>query len=189
MIGYASQSLSKTEFKYLVHKLEFLALKWAIKEQFHEYLCGNHFAVYTDNNPFTYVLMSAKLDATSYQWVTGLANYNFTMNYCSGKVNVDADALSHIPKEEYDHSIEAESVCDLVSHTVQGTTLKEAYSCNVQVTENLDTMKDPKTMSEKDWIITQNRDPVIREIKYLMNKKDSQGERYTNRLHEVENNI
>ena len=63
IIGYASRSLSKTEHKYPPHKLEFLALKWAIIEQFHKYLYGNTFDVYTDNNPLMYVLTRAKLDA------------------------------------------------------------------------------------------------------------------------------
>ena len=98
MIGYASQTLSKTEHKYPAHKLEFLALKGAIMEQFHEYLYGNHFVIYTDNNPLTYVLTSAKLDATGHRQVAGLASYNFTLNYCSDKVNLDADVLSCIPK-------------------------------------------------------------------------------------------
>ena len=77
VIGYASRSLSKTKHKYLAHKLEFLALKWAVTEQFQEYLYGNHFVMYADNNPLTYVLTSVKLDATDHCWVAGLANYNF----------------------------------------------------------------------------------------------------------------
>ena len=122
---------SKTEHKYPVNNLEFLALKWAITEQFHEYLYGNHFVLYTDNNPLTYVLTSTKLDATGHWWVAGLVNYSFTLNYHSGKVNMDADALSCIPKGEYDQCIEVESVHALISQAVQGTILMEAYSCNV----------------------------------------------------------
>ena len=38
VISYASRSLTQSETKYPVHKLEFLCLKWAITEQFHEYL-------------------------------------------------------------------------------------------------------------------------------------------------------
>ena len=38
VIECAGQFLSKTEQQYLAHKLEFLALKWAIMEQFHDYL-------------------------------------------------------------------------------------------------------------------------------------------------------
>ena len=41
VISYASRSLTQSETKYPVHKLEFLCLKWAITEQFHEYLYGN----------------------------------------------------------------------------------------------------------------------------------------------------
>ena len=55
VIAYASRSLSKTEKNYSTHKLEFLALKWAVTERFHEYLYGGNFEVYTDNNPLTYV--------------------------------------------------------------------------------------------------------------------------------------
>ena len=41
VISYASQSLSKSKSKYPIHKLEFLCLKWAVTDQFHEYLYGN----------------------------------------------------------------------------------------------------------------------------------------------------
>ena len=77
VIAYASRSLNKAESHYPAHKLEFLALKWAVVEKFHEYLYGSTFDVYTDNNPLMYVLTTAKLDAASHCWVTSLANYNF----------------------------------------------------------------------------------------------------------------
>ena len=99
VIEYASRTLSKSEWNYDAHKLEFLALKWSITERFHEYLYGRHFEVYTDNNPLTYILTAAKLDATAQIWVASLANYNFKIFYKSGKLNVEADALSCIPWE------------------------------------------------------------------------------------------
>ena len=80
-----------------MHKLEFLTLKWAVTDKFHDYLHGgNTFEVYTDNNPLTYVFSTAKLDACSHRWVDRLANYNFNIHYRSGITNVDADALSCI---------------------------------------------------------------------------------------------
>ena len=39
-IAFASRSLSKSEKRYDAHKLEFLALKWAVADRFHEYLYG-----------------------------------------------------------------------------------------------------------------------------------------------------
>ena len=64
VIACASRSLSQTEQSYPAHKLEFLALKWAITDRFLEYLCGGQFDAYTDNNPLTCILTSAKFDAT-----------------------------------------------------------------------------------------------------------------------------
>ena len=66
VIGYTSRSLNKNEHKYLTYKLEYLALKWAIMEQLHEYLYGNTVVIYMDNNPLTYILTSAQLHATGH---------------------------------------------------------------------------------------------------------------------------
>lgn len=66
-ITFASRGLMKSEAKYPAHKLEFLALKWAVTAKFSDYLYGTDFAVVTDSNPLTYILTSAKLDATSYR--------------------------------------------------------------------------------------------------------------------------
>ena len=101
VIAYASKSLSQTKRNYPAHKLEFLALKWAVTDHFHEYLYGGKFDVYTDNNPLTYILSSAKLDACGQKWVASLANYNFRLFYKMGKTNIEADALSRIQREGY----------------------------------------------------------------------------------------
>ena len=47
VIAYASQSLKKSEQKYHSSKLEYLALKWAITDQFHEYLYGGTFEIHS----------------------------------------------------------------------------------------------------------------------------------------------
>ena len=52
-------------------------------DRFHEYLYGGQFEVYTDNNPLTYILTSAKLDAMGQRWVASLANYDFRIFYTS----------------------------------------------------------------------------------------------------------
>ena len=81
VIAYASRSLAKAESHYPAHKLEFLSLKWVVAEKIHEYLYGLTFNIYTDNNPLTYILTTAKLDAASHCWVASLANYNFQLYY------------------------------------------------------------------------------------------------------------
>ena len=58
VIAYTRKTLSKSERNYPAHKLEFLVLKSAITDRFHEYLYKGKFEVYTDNNPLIYVLLS-----------------------------------------------------------------------------------------------------------------------------------
>ena len=120
VISYASRSLTQSETKYPVHKLEFLCLKWAITEQFHEYLYGNTFDVYTDNNPLTYVLMTAKLDAMRHRWIASLANYNLHLHYWSGESNVEADALSQINWGKNDKTLLADSIQAIVTAALTG---------------------------------------------------------------------
>ena len=94
VIAYASRGLSKSEQNYPAHKKEFLALKWAVTDKFHDYLYGGKFTVVTDNNPLTYVMMSAKLDATGYRWLAALSVYDFDLKYRRGLDHSDADGLS-----------------------------------------------------------------------------------------------
>ena len=68
-------------------KLEFLALKWAVTEQFRDYL---FYAL-------TYVMSTAKLNSTGYRWIASLADFEFTIKYRPGKANVDADFFSRMP--------------------------------------------------------------------------------------------
>ena len=96
VIAYTSRRLTKAKSHYLTHKLEFLTLKWAVVEKFHQYLYGLTFNIYTDNNPLMYVLTMAKLDPVSHQWMAILANYNIWLYYRVGKTNIDTDALLRV---------------------------------------------------------------------------------------------
>lgn len=123
VIAYASRTLTPAERNYHLHsgKLEFLALKWAVTEQFRDYLYyAPQFTVYTDNNPLTYVLSTAKLNATGLRWVGELADYNFIIKYRPGKVNTDADSLSRLPEtfQNYMKTCSATITQDDLSATV-----------------------------------------------------------------------
>ena len=125
VIGYGSRTLTPAEKNYHLHsgKLEFLALKWAICEQFKDYLYyAPSFTVYTDNNPLMYVLSTAKLNSTGHRWVSELADYNFEIKYRPGKVNKDADTLSRIPLDinQYIPTCTQETSQDVISATLSG---------------------------------------------------------------------
>lgn len=93
-VAFASRKLKSSEQRYPVHQLEFLALKWAVVDKFHDYLYGARFTVKTDNNPLTYILTTAKLSAAGHRWLAALSTYNFNIQYRPGKSNIDADSLS-----------------------------------------------------------------------------------------------
>lgn len=97
VFAYASRGLSRSESRYPAHKLEFLALKWAVTEKFSDYLYGTPFTVVTDSNSLTYILTTAKMDAVSYRWLAALSTFDFRLQYRAGKLNSDADGLSRRP--------------------------------------------------------------------------------------------
>ena len=170
VIAYASRSVSKTEANYPAHKLEFLALKWAVCEKFHEYLYGaKTFDIYTDNNPLTYVLTSAKLDACGQRWVAKLANYNFTIRYKCGQSNVEADALSRIswPEVLSDEDSDVDLECmdtHVVNAVLTGTKTKssliESISCSSQIIPDELNVEDNSTTA-LDWVKLQRNDPNL----------------------------
>lgn len=91
VIAFASRTLTQAERNYHLNagKLEFLALNWAVSEQFRDYLYyGPSFTVYNDNNPLTYVLSRAKLNATGLRWIGELADFRFHVKCRPGKVNM-----------------------------------------------------------------------------------------------------
>ena len=191
VVAYASRALSPSERNYPAHKLEFLALKWAVTDHFHEYLYGGVFEVYTDNNPLTYILTTAKLDATGQRWVARLANYNFSLHYKSGKTNVDADALSrcHAPwkeqKTEWDETINQAAVnaiicaCGVNSRSNTAVSFSPALSdvelvwayqseeIGMRVLSKAGRVI-PEGMTNEEWIKEQKADPLIGEIRQLL---------------------
>ena len=110
VVAYASRRLHPTErneLNYSSYKLEFLAMKWAITEKFRDYLEGNRFVVYTDNNPLTHYRKSQPKSALEQRWIAQLESFDFEVLYRPGKSN-PADPLSRHP---YDESKESE--CDI----------------------------------------------------------------------------
>ena len=160
VIAYASRSLTKSERNYPVHKLEFLALKWAITDKFHEYLYGAVFQVFTDNNPLTYVLTTAKLDATGHRWVAALSNYTFSITYKPGQTNRDADAL---PRNKWPEAVELPSQSiHAVCEVVQAPHGKIETLCHgVQAVAVLSQDSMPPGMPPLEWRSCPNQRPCF----------------------------
>ena len=172
VIAYASCSLSNIKRNYPAHRLEFLALKWAVTDRFHEYLYGGQFDVYTDNNPLTYILTSARLDATGQRWVASLANYDFRIFYKSGKSNVEADVLSRIPRAST-ILIDAPAVKAIVSAIRYTDHTDYNYNPSSIVCKSTQVVVHKK--SRDNWKVEQENDPIIGPaIEVIRSKKYSE---------------
>ena len=169
VIAYASRTLSKSERNYDTHKLEFLDLKLLIMEKFHEYLYGGHFDMYTDNIPLTYILTTAKLDATGQRWVANLANYNFKIFNRSRKLNVEADALSHIPWEntQVEHMEPLIVKTMLQSKLESETSLPDKY-LPVNLLLKSMTVDTTLKLTQKDWFKEQMDDVDVGKVTQLL---------------------
>ena len=121
-VTYGSRALMPHEKNYHLTKLEFLALKWAVTEHFKEYLPYQSFLVKTDNNPLTYIMMTPNLDATSHQWVSALAWFNFELEYQKGCDNTVVDAL---------HWVTTQLDPDMVKSILNGVALGSAHWAKV----------------------------------------------------------
>ena len=177
VIAYASRSLKPAEQNYPAHKLEFLALKWAITDKFHDYLYSAKFDVFMDNNPLTYILSTEHLDSTGHRWVAGLSNYNFTLTYRSGKLNKDADALSRLPETTEAQPIIYPDVLKAIMHTSQVATEEGPLAEAVFVTQTVESDEASQLPDERlqasalkatAWIKGQDSDPVLSRLKYLV---------------------
>lgn len=163
VIAYASRGLTKAEKNYPAHKLEFLALKWACTKKFHDYLYGNTFEVYSDNNPLTYVLSTAKLDASGHRWLAELACYTFSIKYRAGVVNVDADTLSRLPSLGQSKELDQEAV-RAICNSGQGAAAVEALCMSQQVLDEWE-LVEGTPVSTVDWRQRQDEDFVLREVR------------------------
>lgn len=171
VIAYASRSLKQSERNYPAHKLEFVALKWAVCEKFHDYLYGSKFEAVTDNNPLTYIFTTAKLDATGQRWVAALSDYNFTIKYRSGKKNADADGLSRCLEDRQKENIIFPAVLKALCQSstvaaedcpfVESLALTKPISDPVDVPEQL---LQEHALSSKDWRKAQRQDPTLKYI-------------------------
>ena len=167
-VAFASRELKGGEPKYHSSKLEFLALKWAITEQFHEYLQYQPFTMCTDNNPLTYIMTTPNLDALGHHWVVALASYNMKHEYLKGS----------------DKKLDEETITELLNYAQNGST-PWAETANIHVIEEGEHVnqevivrymqivkqhKNFQNLANLDWVKAQSEDPVIPQVIKWINR-------------------
>ena len=126
--------------------------------------------MFTDNNPLTYILTTAKLDATGHMWVAALSNYTISITYKPGKNNKDADALSRIKWPEI-VDISSQSV-HAVFERVQAPHGKIETLCHgAQAVGMLSQDNMPPGMTPLEGSQAQANDPAICQIVQAIHNK------------------
>lgn len=172
VIAYASRGLKNAEKHYPAHKLEFLGLKWAITDKFRDQLYGQSFEVLTDNNPLTYVLSTAKLDATGHRWLAALATFDFSIKYRPGRKNQDADSLSRIPTEVYS-TITKEMIEAIGKSHQENSNVVEVTAMGIHVMSQVPEVESLDDMSYVRWRKAQRDDPGILSVIQVLSSSPS----------------
>ena len=179
--------MNETEQRYHSNKQEFLALKSAVTEQFHEYLSPygknrNEFVVCTDNNPLTYIFSTDNLDVAGQRWVAHLTRYNFTLEYQKGKDSKDntvADFPSHVddclPEGEVQDYLSKipypgvkamldNAIMPLIDRAEQG--VRPNPDCQNACQEEALGARQVRltTTNVTDWKLEQKEDPVLYQV-------------------------
>ena len=93
VVVYGSRRLKNHEQNYPTHDMELAVVVFALKI-WRNYLYGEEFDVYLDHKSLKYIFTQRDLNMRQRRWMEFLEDYDFTMHYHLGKVNVVADALS-----------------------------------------------------------------------------------------------
>ena len=157
-----------------------MALKWAVTEQFHEYLQYQPFTVRMDNNPLTYILMTPNLDALGHHWVAALAGYNMKLEYLKGSDKKVADALSRVSTQKLDE----QTVTELLNHARSGSApwaemgnihmIEEGKCVDQEVivwyAQIVKQHKNFRNLANQDWVRAQSHDPIIPQVIKWINR-------------------
>ena len=99
LVAYFSRKMIPAETRYKTHNGKLLAIVEAFKTWRH-YLegCKHEVVVLTDHNNLRRFMDTKSLSSKQVRWAQKLSRYHFQIDYCQGKANGAADALSRFPQ-------------------------------------------------------------------------------------------
>ena len=131
-IAFESRKLSETERRYTAHEKELLAVLHCLRTWRH-YLLGSKFVVKTDNTAVSHFLTQPKLNPRQARWQEHLAEFDFHLEYKTGKSNSVADALSR------------RTELAVMKHLAHMSSSQLTTSIRDKIRQNL--MKDPQAIA------------------------------------------
>ena len=110
------------ETRYETHDSELLAIVEAFKTWRH-YLegCKHEVLVLTDHNNLRRFMDTKSLSSRQVRWAQELSQYHFQIDYCQGKANTAANALSRFPQRSQDEEDELRAENGRIFHRLQNS--------------------------------------------------------------------
>ena len=110
------------EIQYETHNGKLLAIIEAFKI-WRYYLegCKHEVLILTDHNNLCCFMDTKSLSSKQVRWIQELSRYHFWINYCQGKANAAADALSKFPQRSQDEENKLQAENGRIFHHLQNS--------------------------------------------------------------------
>ncbi|XP_072142327.1 uncharacterized protein [Dermacentor andersoni] len=149
-VAYASRTLTKAERNYAQIDREALAIVYGVR-QFHQYLCGREFRIFTDHKPLLGIFQRDKqipvvLSPRMLRWSLLLSAYEYKLEYRRTQDHANADCLSRLPIPGDRRDIEPPGDV-LLLEAVEYPPVSAADVSSA-------TMRDPCLSRVKKWVAT-----------------------------------
>ena len=146
-IYFISRKITSNEEKYSASEQEALAVIWSVLK-LHRFLYGRKFIIRTDHQCLRQLLTSMNGNGIApcriSRWATKLLQYDYTVKYIKGKLNVVADCLSRIQEDKVEESWDHEVSITILTGGTLPVTLKELKDC-IKEDEELSALHDKIT--------------------------------------------
>ena len=96
VVAYASRTLSRSERRYCVTRIEMLALMYFVKYFIH-YLIGKQFTVRTDHGSLHWLMNFKNPEGQVARWLEFLSSFDMKIEHRPGRSHRNADGVSRIP--------------------------------------------------------------------------------------------
>ncbi|CAB0043507.1 unnamed protein product [Trichogramma brassicae] len=100
-VAYASRTLIDAEVNYSTTEKELLAIVYAV-QYFRPHLFGLKFKIITDHKPLVWLHNLKNPTSRLARWRERLRDYDYEIIHKSGKINLNADALSRNPCDQHE---------------------------------------------------------------------------------------
>lgn len=154
-IAFESRKLSAHEINYPIHEKEQLAVVFALKKwRVYLHSTKTPFTVFTDHESLKYLDTKNDLSGRQIRWMEKLSEYNYTIVYKKGALNVVPDALSRRPDYHLAATVSSATVGDdLLSQCLEAVESDKYFGSIYERAKSISSDDDPYDYRVEDGLL------------------------------------